>query len=132
LGNGQVILLDTHVWLWWCNESPYLSQRARRAIDDARTLFVSAISSFEIAAAVEKGRIQLDRDVLMWLRVAMARPLVEIVPISLDVAVTAARLRGMHGDPADRLILASAQELNVPLVTKDRRLRKHSEVTSIW
>jgi len=68
----------------------------------------------------------------MWLRLATARPRVEIVPVSLEISVAAARLRGIHGDPADRLIVASSQELNVPLVTKDRRLRKLREVVSIW
>jgi PIN domain nuclease of toxin-antitoxin system len=127
-----VILLDTHAWLWWCGESRKLSARARRAIDESERLFVSSISCLEIATAVQKGRIRLNRDVLLWLRQAAARPKVELVPISLEIAVAAAQLQGMHGDSADRLIVATAQELNVLLLTKDRRLRRLRHVSSVW
>jgi PIN domain nuclease of toxin-antitoxin system len=126
------MFLDTHAWLWWCGEDRQLSARARKEIDGATRLFVSPISCLEIATAVAQQRVHFDRDVLAWLRTALARPRIELAPISAEIATLAGQMVKMHGDPADRLIVSSALTLNVPLVTKDRRLHKLAGLITIW
>jgi len=129
-----VIVLDTHVWLWWLAEPSKLSPAARRAIDDAETIGVSTISGWEVAMLVEKGRISLDRDVGVWVRQAAAAGRVAVQPLSLDVAVAAALLdrAGFPGDPADRFIYATAQAHRALLVTRDEALHRFDPRTTVW
>jgi PIN domain nuclease of toxin-antitoxin system len=128
-----VIVLDTHVWIWWISAPRKLSLRARRAIDEARELAVSAISLWEVAMLVAKSRLELDRDVGLWMRQALAAPRVLLASLSPEIAARSTKLgRDFHGDPADRLIVATALELNAALVTKDDRLRSFERVVTVW
>jgi PIN domain nuclease of toxin-antitoxin system len=130
---GGVIVLDTHAWIWWAAEPRRLSVRAREAIAEADSLGVSAISCWEVAMLVAKGRLELDRDVLVWLRQALGLPRVVALPLSPETAVAAARLpEEFPGDPADRMITASALENRSPVVSKDARLRGWSGLRTIW
>jgi len=129
-----VILLDTHVWIWWAAKTPRrLTARARRAIAESPSVAVSAISPWEVAMLVAKGRLELDRDVLVWIRQALALPRVTLVPLTPEIAVRSTRLgAGFPGDPADRIIVASARELGASLVTKDQVLRRAEGVRTVW
>jgi len=110
-----------------------LSSRARAAIDRASDVRVPAISLWEVATAVARGRVELDRDVATWLAQALAADKIEIAPITPPIAVAASRFpRDFTGDPGDRLIGATAQVLRCPLVTKDAGLRALSSVETIW
>jgi PIN domain nuclease of toxin-antitoxin system len=82
-----LILLDTHVWVWWAAEPKKLSARARKAVESIDEIGVSAISPWEVAMLVSKGRLELDRDVLLWIRQALALPKVSLVPLSPEIAV---------------------------------------------
>ena len=80
-----------------------------------------------------RQRIGLDRDPLTWIKQVLARPRVELVPISPEIAVAAAGLpESFPGDPADRLIVAAAMQRRAVLVTKDRRIRAAERVRSVW
>lgn len=129
-----MILLDTHAWIWWAAETPRrLTARARRAIAESPSVAVSAISPWEVAMLVAKGRLELDRDVLVWIRQALALPRVTLVPLTPEIAVRSTRLgAGFPGDPADRIIVASARELGASLVTKDQVLRRAEGVRTVW
>jgi PIN domain nuclease of toxin-antitoxin system len=129
-----VILLDTHVWVWWAAEAPRrLSARARHAIAESPSIAVSAISPWEVAMLVAKGRLELDRDVLVWIRQALALPRVTFVPLTPEIAVRSTRLgAGFPGDPADRILVATARELGASLVTKDEILRRAEGVRTVW
>ena len=129
-----MILLDTHAWVWWCIKSPRLSRRALAAIDATSEIGVAAITCWEVAMLVEHGRLTLDRDVALWVTQALALPRTTLVPLSSDVAVAAGSFGdGLHGDPADRMIVASALSLKAPLVTKDRALRQFKGgLKTIW
>ncbi|MBI3465771.1 MAG: type II toxin-antitoxin system VapC family toxin [Planctomycetes bacterium] len=128
-----MIVLDTHAWIWWVGNPKKLSQAARRSIADAREIAVAASSCWEIAMLVEKDRLELDRDVLVWIRQALALPKVIFAPLSPEIAVAAARLGDeFPGDPADRMIVATALDRKSTLVTKDRRLRSFQAVTTVW
>lgn len=135
-----MIVLDTHALLWWRAGGAKLSARARREIAAASRILVSPVSLWETAALVRKKRIRLDRDPYQWARdlfSAEAEDPVEFAPIGPAVAVAAGLLpAAFPGDPADRLLYATAAEAAAPLVTKDRSIRSYAatarDVRVIW
>lgn len=127
-----MIVLDTHAWLWWLGGMARLGRMAARRIEDADAVGVPAICCLEVAAAVHRGRVSLDRGVLEWLDVALATPRVTLLPLTPRVAVRASSLAGFHGDPADRLIVATALEAGSALVTRDGTIRRSKLVETVW
>ena len=127
-----MIVLDTHAWLWWVSDPDLLGRAARKQIEAGDRIGVASVSCFEVAAAAAKGRISLDRGTLDWLHQAIALPRVELLPLTPAVAVKATALGRFHGDPADRLIVATALLESAPVVTKDRRIRTYQAVVTIW
>lgn len=123
--NADLVLLDTHTWLWWTNGGRPLSRPARRALDQAARVVVPAVCLWEIAGLVARGRIRLDRDPLAWMQRALAEDRVELAPLSPEVAVASADLRreGFHGDPTDRLIYGTSRVLDATLVSADEGMR---------
>ena len=118
------VLLDTHVVHWWSAEPERLSKRATTTIEGADELAIAAVSWFELAWLATHGRIVLTIPSRTWLE-RLARD-VRTVPLKVAIAHAAASLpSSFPGDPADRLIYATATEHGWPLVTKDRRLRSH-------
>jgi len=131
-----MIVLDTHVLLWWVNDSSTLSKPARKAIDASvktKSVHVSCISSWEIALLVERGRLRLALDVRDWLCRCEALPFLTFVAVNNAIAVESVRLPDFpHADPADRIIAATALSLGAALVTKDDKLRNYPHVKTIW
>lgn len=129
-----MIVLDTHVWVWWAGDVKLLSRRARALIEEADSIGVCAISCWEVALLVGTRRLELDRDVRSWIRGALALDRVEVLPLTTDVAVEAALLgpRAFAGDPPDRMIYATARSLASPLITKDRRIRRFDPALTVW
>ena len=81
---------------------------------------------------VQHGRLDFDRPVLTWVRQALALPRVTMLELTVERAVTAATLDTLHGDPADRMIVATAMSLRAPIVTKDRAIRRCDGVRTVW
>ncbi len=133
---ADVVLLDTHVLLWWQAGSNRLSVTARRSVDDAARVLVSPITCWEVAMLVCKQRIRLDRDTGKWVRDVLAGERIELAVLSAAIAVAAAELSGFHGDPADRFLYATARSQQVPLVTKDRLMHRYAAedggVSTLW
>jgi len=128
-----MIVLDTHAWLWWVSKPSELSRAARQRIDAETRLGVSAISCLEVATLVAKGRISLDRDPLDWLEQAVAVRKVELLPLTPAVSVKATQLgNDFPGDPADRVITATAILESAPLITKDSKIRDYAGVNTVW
>lgn len=128
-------LLDTHIWLWWMFRSgdlaPTVLERLDRMAAGDRPL-LSAISLWETAMLVERGRVTLDRDLGSWLRAAAAPECVDLVPITPDVAAESALLPAtLHRDPADRLLIATARVMSCPVLTRDERILK-SGLVKLW
>ena len=119
-----MILLDTHAWIWWASQSPKLSAAARQAIENETKAGVAVISCWEVAMLMDKGRLKLDREVGLWVEQALALPKLEVLPLTAQIAVASVRLPAdFHSDPADRMIVATARQYNVPVVTKDERIQ---------
>ncbi len=120
------LLLDTHAWVWWISRPERLSRRQRGTIERAlkrpdAALFVSIISCWEVALLCQHRRFRFAIPVDKWLEEATAIPGIRIVSLSLPIIVTAARLMALR-DPADMLIVATAQHHGVCLVTSDARI----------
>jgi PIN domain nuclease of toxin-antitoxin system len=122
----DLVLLDTHVWLWLVAGSPDLTTEARHTIDRAAaagTLRIAAISLWEIALLASRGRIVLGKSIGSWLAEALADPAPAIDPLSPQIAVEACSLpEAFHRDPADRMIVATARVTNAVLMTRDRQI----------
>lgn len=132
-----MIVLDTHTLIWWVNGDRLLSPKGRKAIErelggDGR-IMISAISAWEMAMLIEKGRLTLTMDLDEWLNTVAAIEAVAFMPIDPDIAVASVRLPGeFHSDPADRLIVALARHYSVPLVTADARIKNYRHVNTLW
>ena len=128
-----MIVLDTHVWIWYATEDRRLSRRAKAQIGRAKSLGVHPVSCWEVAMLSYSKRLRLNVDVAAWVDQALARPNIELLLFSPAAAVRAAGLGGAFpGDPADRFIVGTALEMGVPLVTKDERIAEWGQVETIW
>lgn len=126
-----MIVLDTHAWFWLVASPDRLSGAAVTAIDGSDSIGVSAISCWEIAMLAGKGRIEMDRPARQWLEDALTNTGTVLLPLDPPVAALAARLP-LHGDPADRLIVATAITAGAELLTKDHQSRSSGLVVTIW
>jgi len=126
-----MIVLDTHAVVWWAGDPGRLSAKAAAALDKAERIGLPAIVFWEAALLVRKGRLDLGMSAREWAERIQLIPRVDALPLTPEIAVVADSLR-MHPDPADRFIVATAILHRVPLVTKDRSLRRLRIVKTIW
>jgi PIN domain nuclease of toxin-antitoxin system len=131
-----MLLLDTHVWLWWLSSPELLSEAARTAIQEAvsrDSVSISAISAWEVTLLVQKGRLRLNLPVEDWIARSEALPFVRFIPVDNAIAVRAVNFPDpCHSDPADRLIAASALLRGLPLVTRDDKLHVLPSIRCVW
>ncbi len=131
------MLLDTHAVILWRSAGRGLSARAAREVARARSILLSPISCWEIAVLQQRDRVRLDRPIFEWIADLYQEDGVEPAPLTPQAAAAAALFGPTFGgDPADRFLYATARELAVPLVTKDRRLREFAraagDLRTIW
>jgi PIN domain nuclease of toxin-antitoxin system len=132
-------VLDTHAWLWSVLDYPRLSKRVRVALGALTAedrVGIAAISLKEAAWHLAHGRIAVDDDFgswPLWLRKAVAAPHVEVLPLTVDVAIESEHLgESFPADPADRLIAATARVHDLTLITSNRPIRKSQAVRTLW
>ncbi|MFZ0799452.1 MAG: type II toxin-antitoxin system VapC family toxin [Terriglobales bacterium] len=114
------LLLDTHIWLWNFQDSRRLGRRVSRYLQDsANELWLSPMSTWEALTLNDKGRIRIKEDLATWLARATAGT--REAPLTHEIAFVARQLQ-MHQDPADRILAATAEVLDLTLVTADERL----------
>jgi PIN domain nuclease of toxin-antitoxin system len=128
----RALLLDTHIWLWYIeNESKRFSRRIEPLVEAAvqrGELLISAISIWEIAVLDAIRRIELAQDVRTWVGRALGFPGVRLKGLSPSIAIESTRLPGgLHRDPADRILIATARLTGAALVTCDERLLAYAE-----
>jgi PIN domain nuclease of toxin-antitoxin system len=129
-----VIVLDSHIWVWWVHGDERLTVTQRDAIGAAEAdgIGVSAISCWEVAKLVERGRLELPCPLEEWFDQALDYPGIQLLPLTPEVATESTRLPGeFHRDPADQMIVATARVYDCPLVTSDSKLLEYSHVTTI-
>ncbi|MGS2724318.1 type II toxin-antitoxin system VapC family toxin [Porticoccus sp. GXU_MW_L64] len=132
-----MLIIDTHVLVWWVNDSEQLSATARKVIDHTLAnngeVIISSISAWEIAMLVEKNRLILSMDVSSWLEEVVQIEGVRFAPVDNEICIHSTTLPGeFHKDPADRMIVATARKLAAPLVTADKKILNYKHVKTIW
>ncbi len=132
-----MIVLDTHVLVWWVSAPKRIPARARRlvdgAIDAGEPIGVSSICIWEVAMLVARGRLELRIPVDAWISSVEAVPFLQFIPVDNRIAFRAVTLEEFpHRDPADRIILATALGLGAVLVTADIRLHAFDAVRTVW
>lgn len=126
-----MLILDTHALYWWINRTPdKLGQRHVDAIETADSLAISAMTCWEMAWLVGHGRITLQMPVSDWLNRVEASG-VAVIPVSKAIAVLAASLPEHHKDPVDRIIIATAVELQAELLSIDAKFPCYQELTKL-
>jgi PIN domain nuclease of toxin-antitoxin system len=115
------LLLDTHTLLWSFNDSPLLTAKARRLIEDFdNDILVSAASAWEIATKARLGKLPTGAELIGELDYYLAQLSFDALPISLSHAARAGRLEGEHPDPFDRMLIAQAQAEDLAIIGNDR------------
>jgi PIN domain nuclease of toxin-antitoxin system len=127
----QRLLLDTHVWIWLLEKTGNLSDTTINKINEAakeRQVLIAAISLWEVSLLEKKKRIIFKDNVLTWLNKALLHPGVMLCPLIPTVAAEAYALPGtFHGDPADRIIVATARLENAVLITRDAGILRYGK-----
>jgi len=124
------LLLDTHYWIWLqFGVREHLTPLVLKAIDQAAasgSLLLSVISVWELGLLEAKGRIQLFAPCEQWVREALAMPGLTLASLTPEIALASSRLpQPFHGDPADRIIVATARTMGVRLATRDSKIREY-------
>jgi len=131
-----MIVLDTHVWVWFVSNPELLSKPAKKAIDAAmaqKEIFISSISAWEAALLVDKKRLELTLDITDWIAKSEKLPFFQFIPVDNSVAVKSVNLpQPLHSDPADRIIIATAITIAASVITKDEKILNYPHVKSIW
>ena len=129
------VLLDTHIWVWWLTPGSPLARPERDALDAIavrRELFLPAISLWEAQVLHAKRRLVLPLPFAEWLARATDDRMISVLPISIEVVLSLDELpASFHGDPADRLIVATARAHALRLATHDAEIRR-ARVAKLW
>jgi len=130
--NSEILVLDTHVWIWLLNgdkiiEKSGFLQHINKGVKN-HSIKIPAISLWEVSMLSLKSRIVLSENTLEWLKTALGAPGISIQPITPEIAYESTMLPdNFHGDPADRLIVATTRILNATLLTLDKKILEYSK-----
>ncbi len=132
-----MILLDTHILVWFISNPEKLSKKAKKAIereiDTKKQILVSSISIWEIYMLVKKDRIRLTLDIDSWVKKIEQSGLFEFVPIDNQISTKSVTLDSkFHEDPADRMIVATSLTRDAKLITSDKKILNSKKVQAIW
>jgi len=119
------MILDTCALLWLASGDKKLSRAALKEINTAAAVYVSAISGFEIAIKAAKGKLKLPHPPQEWFEKVVEHHGLSVLPLELNVCITAAQLPSLHNDPCDRFIIAAAKLQNLTVVTGDEQFEKY-------
>lgn len=126
-----MIILDTHIWVWWVHGDEQLTVTQAEVITANETdiIGVSAISVWEIAKLVEYNRLELPCRLHNWFYEALSYPGIRLIELTPEIAIESTKLPGeFHRDPADQIIVATARLYDSPLITSDSKILKYPYV----
>jgi len=129
-----MIVLDTHIWVWWAHGGDRLTKTQEETIKASETdvIGVSAISCWEIAKLVEYKRLGLPCSLQQWFEQALGYPGARLLELTPAVAIESTRLPGdFHRDPVDQIVVATARVHRCPLVTSDKRILAYPHVETV-
>jgi PIN domain nuclease of toxin-antitoxin system len=128
-----MILLDTHIWIWWVQDDPRLTARHQTHLQthESDGLGVSIYSCWEVAKLVEYNRLTIACSLEEWFRSALAYPGIQLLDLTLPIAIESTRLIGFHKDPADQIIVATAKILDIPILTADEKILNYPNVVTL-
>ena len=127
------VLLDTHIWIWLSLEHYHkLSNKAKKAIKEAKRRWISAISIWELAKLVEKGRIGFSIPLLTWIKRSLNEFEISVAHLEPEICVESCSLKDFHSDPVDQIIVATSRILSFPLISADKRMQNYAGVKVIW
>lgn len=126
------MLLDTHVFLWWVNDSPELSKNVITLItDEENTLYLSTASLWEMAIKLSLGKLEINVPLQEFIDTQMLINKIYEMPIQRTHVVKVVDLPFHHRDPFDRLLIAQALVKNIPVISKDKILNLYG-VKRLW
>lgn len=129
-----MIVLDTHIWVWWVHNPGQLSKSQQELIseNEADLIGVSAISCWEVAKLVELNRLTLPLEIGEWFEQALNYPGIQLLALSPEIAIESTRLpEKFHRDPADQMIVATARVYQCPLITSDEKILNYGHVETV-
>lgn len=126
-----MLVLDTSALFYWTLDPARLSASARQALQEADRLFLSSISLWEIALKVKRGTLQIPMSIEQYVEQLQQAEQLEIMPVDTRIWLDSVALDWEHRDPADRVIVALARRLKLPLVSNDQKIASFLTDT-IW
>ena len=128
-----MILLDTHIWVWWVQGDKRLTPQHQTFLQthQAEGLGISLYSCWEVAKLVEYNRLTLPCTLEEWFVTALTYPGIERIELTLPIIMESTRLPDFHKDPADQIIVATARVLDIPLLTADQKILNYSGVNNL-
>jgi len=126
-------LLDTHIWFWWAIDSPRLSTKAKGILlNEAESGWVSSISIREMGILSSKGRLELGMDLRKWVERALSNFPFRVAPVDREISLRSTEIELATKDPADHIILATAEVLDLHLITADQALLEQKYVKALF
>lgn len=128
-----MILLDTCTFLWIVSDPDKLSEEAKKMIaKHSESLFVAAISAFEIGVKVRRGHLQLPFEMGRWFEASLQFHGIDEIPLNSEIAIRSTQLPLHHRDPCDRIIIATSQIHDLVLLTPDPLIHQYSGFKIVW
>ena len=130
-----MIILDTHVWVWWALGLPNLREVQRRAIAENENdrIGICTFSCWEVAKLVQGNELRLPVELTEWFDTSLKYPGVALLDMTPEIAIESNRLPGdFHRDPADQIIVATARIHRCPLVSSDEKIRRYPHVSTVY
>ena len=128
-----MILLDTHIWVWWGQGDERLTTRHKSLLYTYQSdgLGISLYSCWEVAKLVEYKRLTLPCSIEQWFEKALAYSGCQLLALTLPIIIESTKLTDFHKDPADQLIVATAKILEILLLTADQKILRYDGVTTL-